>query len=458
MVVRILLFLSIWLATMSCAQDAPDASIHFDLSSLQDKDIEVFNIPSQVSMEISPDKDSLSLQLEKELVLNVKSELGYHYIYLHPYESLKMGSDESAPLGFGVLGELSTENKYLVEFQKTSNEQMDDFIVNIDSLAQLSAVEYSNEINKKNSRLRELVYTIQNDPELSGYFKNAIQHRFIATITNDLSYYKSFYFNFKKEYPSIPDDFYELFASTDITDEAFLLFQEGREVIKFYPSRETVFRDFDSQSDYFKSVLTSADSVYGRSLTDDYFAYDQITTMVDYLSIDEVLPFVTTFKNSTEDKFLVDRLDKKLSSWLELVSGKPAPDFKGMTPDGKEVSLSDLKGKKVYIDIWATWCGPCLAEIPYLKELEEEMRDENIEFVSVSIDEAMDKDKWKDYIKRKELTGLQLFAEGAWNSDIVKRYNITNIPRFLLIGEDGKIINSTAPRPSSGTLKNILSN
>ena len=456
MVIRILLFLSVWLTTMSCARDSSNASVHFDLSFLEVKVLEVFSIPSQIAIVISSDKDSLSLQLDKDLILNVKSEQGHNYIYLKPGEHLKMGPAESARLGFKVLGEHSEENKYLAEFQKIKHEQMEEFVVNIESFAQLSAKEYSNEIDLINKELIELVANIQVDTSVSDYFKSAMQHRLTAVVTNDLSYYGGFYLNAKNEYPAIPDDYYKLFLSTNIMDEAYLIFHEGRETIKFYPSKDPLFRDFDSSSDYFKFLLNKADSVYGSSLTGEYFAYDQVYSMINYLSIDEVMPFVTAFKSSTKNKYLIERLDKKINPWLELASGKQAPDFKARTADKKEVSLSDLKGKKVYIDIWATWCGPCLAEIPYLKEIEKEMADKNIEFVSVSIDEGRDRGNWEEYIQRNELTGLQLFANGAWKSDVVEGYNITSIPRFLLIDEEGLIINSTAPRPSSGELEELL--
>ena len=70
----------------------------------------------------------------------------------------------------------------------------------------------------------------------------------------------------------------------------------------------------------------------------------------------------------------------------ELKEGDQAPTFKYLDINGKEVSLSDLKGKYVYIDIWATWCGPCTGELPHLKELEKKMHGKKIVFVSISCD------------------------------------------------------------------------
>ena len=87
-----------------------------------------------------------------------------------------------------------------------------------------------------------------------------------------------------------------------------------------------------------------------------------------------------------------------------------APEFKLESIEGGQVALSDLKGKYVYIDIWATWCGPCLRQIPAMKELEEKYRGKNIEIMSVSVDSEKDKDKWRKMIEVREMKGIQLFA------------------------------------------------
>ena len=94
----------------------------------------------------------------------------------------------------------------------------------------------------------------------------------------------------------------------------------------------------------------------------------------------------------------------------ELKEGDQAPTFKYLDINGKEVSLSDLKGKYVYIDIWATWCGPCTGELPHLKELEKKMHGKKIVFVSISCDK--DKAAWEKMVKEKGLEGVQLHNGG----------------------------------------------
>ena len=118
--------------------------------------------------------------------------------------------------------------------------------------------------------------------------------------------------------------------------------------------------------------------------------------------------------------------------------------------------MSDLKGKYTYIDVWATWCGPCKVEIPYLKQIEEDYKDKNIQFVSISIDKLKDRDLWKNMIKEKELGGIQLLADKDWQSSFLKSYDIKSIPRFILLDPEGKIVSAAAPRPSDKKLINLL--
>ena len=131
-----------------------------------------------------------------------------------------------------------------------------------------------------------------------------------------------------------------------------------------------------------------------------------------------------------------------------LKKGSPSPSFNYPDSSGKNISLESLKGKLVYVDVWATWCGPCKAQIPFLKQLEEKYREEDIAFVSLSIDQLKNISKWKDMIVDKELEGIQIIADKAWRSKFVTDYVIEGIPRFILIDKDGNLMDPMAPRPA----------
>ncbi|PSL49249.1 thiol-disulfide isomerase/thioredoxin [Chitinophaga niastensis] len=138
----------------------------------------------------------------------------------------------------------------------------------------------------------------------------------------------------------------------------------------------------------------------------------------------------------------------------KFAAGEAAMNFSGEDLTGKKISLSDLKGKVVVVDVWATWCGPCKAELPYLSKLEEEMEGKNVTFLGCSVDEAKDKEKWMDFVKKQEMKGTQIFMSG-W-SDITKFYDINGIPRFMVFDQKGNIVNIDAPRPSTPELKALI--
>ena len=138
------------------------------------------------------------------------------------------------------------------------------------------------------------------------------------------------------------------------------------------------------------------------------------------------------------------------------IAGKPSKSFDYINRKGGKTKLEDFKGKYVYIDVWATWCGPCRAEIPFLKKIEEKYHGKNIEFVSISIDVNKDYEKWKNFVTEKQLGGVQLFADKDWSSDFITSFGINSIPRFLLIDPQGNVVDADAVRPSSPELVSTL--
>lgn len=158
--------------------------------------------------------------------------------------------------------------------------------------------------------------------------------------------------------------------------------------------------------------------------------------------------------------------DSKIALRKAFPMGTPSPIFVNYENyKGGSTSLSDLKGKYVYVDVWATWCGPCKREIPSLKEIEQKYHGKNIEFVSISIDDERRSgtpekahSAWETMVTEKQLGGTQLFSDKAWQSDFIKGYQITGIPRFILIDPEGNIVSADAPRPSNPKLIELFDN
>jgi thiol-disulfide isomerase/thioredoxin len=139
-----------------------------------------------------------------------------------------------------------------------------------------------------------------------------------------------------------------------------------------------------------------------------------------------------------------------------------APNFTLQSMEGTMVSLSSFKGKVVYIDVWATWCRPCLMEMPYSKKLKERFTStDNIVFLYVSIDNGDNIAGWKDMVQKKEISGVHLISRGGMEEKLLERYGIATIPRFIMIDKQGNIAQYNATPPSDPatyeTLKKLLS-
>ena len=132
--------------------------------------------------------------------------------------------------------------------------------------------------------------------------------------------------------------------------------------------------------------------------------------------------------------------------------GDMAPTFELATVDQKSVRLSDLRGKVVLLDFWASWCRPCVAEFPNLKKLREEFAsDGKFEIVGLNLDNEIE--VARGVVERMKLPWLQGHV-GDWSkSELPAQYSVSAIPAKYLVGKDGKIV---AVNPSGADLRRVI--
>lgn len=163
-------------------------------------------------------------------------------------------------------------------------------------------------------------------------------------------------------------------------------------------------------------------------------------------SLDSILEdFKISYPNSTYHR----PLNRSYAEWASLLEGRPAPEITGLTISGDTVSLSDLRGKKIYVDVWATWCAPCLEEFPFYSKLQKELEKHGITYLFVSVDQKSS--NWTNFLAEKDPPpGIHIIELPELpHPDIHSAYKIWGIPRYILVDEGGRIIHSNAPRPSS---------
>ena len=146
----------------------------------------------------------------------------------------------------------------------------------------------------------------------------------------------------------------------------------------------------------------------------------------------------------------------KLERFEKFKRGKKAYDITLTDRDGKTVQLFDLAlGKLTYIDIWATWCGPCLIELPYMEKLVEKYKDNpKVQFISISVDK--DIKAWKEKIDKDQPQWAQYYLKDDMARQFSKDWDITSIPRFIFIDKNCNIYSADASRPSSSTTEAII--
>jgi thiol-disulfide isomerase/thioredoxin len=156
----------------------------------------------------------------------------------------------------------------------------------------------------------------------------------------------------------------------------------------------------------------------------------------------------TLFKHKSNQ----DLYQQNALAFLNLAPGKPAPDFALPDSSGNILKLSDYKGKIVYVDVWGTWCGPCIQEIPDALKLQEAYKDKPIVFLYVALEYGKnDITRWRNFIagksKRfpdKPFTGVHVVAEKQFGNPEMMPYKLNFAPTHILIDHNGNIVKARA--------------
>ena len=391
--------------------------------------------------------DTLRVKTETYILFDGKNRAS---VYIDAGNNINVSYDandfENSLIFSGVGSEISN---YLFSKEKKEKE----LSVNGTEVYELEEIDYKANFNKIKTALTEMITSFEG---ISEEFKVKEKRNIDYAYLNKISIYERYHSHYaeKPDFKTSEGFLNELEGLSYDSEEDFSFSQSYKSMVTSHFNDEaaklvetdSIAEDIaflkvvgDIQNDVIKNSLLVDNAKYSVTYTNDLEAYYS--------------EFMKVSTNEDNNKLITESYNKLKT----VAKGQPSPQFDNYENfAGGTTSLSDLKGKYVYVDVWATWCGPCKREIPFLQKVEKQYHGKNIEFVSLSVDKLDDHNKWQEMVKEEELGGIQLFADKSWESDFVTGYLIKGIPRFILIDPNGNIVNSNAPRPSESKLIDLF--
>ena len=372
--------------------------------------------------------------------------------YLQPGNDLNMTIDtKQFDETIEYSGNGSVENNYLV--QKYLNEEEIGKVVSYPYLGGLDESQYVHVVDS----IKQLNLSFLNEQkDLDQNLKTLEEASITYGAALKLIQFEPIkrYFSKNKDFVK-SDKFPDFKSKLDLEDENLMAVDNYTNYLSSYYSGIAGEKSKKDGTDFSIAYIETVSNEVKSPEIKEFLLFQIANNTISYAKDLQIFYDLFMANSTSEDH--KKTITEKYNKLIKLSKGQLSPkfidyeNFKGGT-----TSLDDLKGKYVYVDVWATWCGPCKAEIPSLKKMEKEYHNKNIVFVSMSVDKKKDHEKWKNMVNKENLSGVQLFAPNDWNSDFVTNYGITGIPRFILIDPAGNIVDSNAPRPSSPDLKKLF--
>jgi len=426
------------------------------IENYKKRDLKLKNYASDVKIKFNKKTKSFSDSL------NIK-ESGYYQLiinkkvldlYLSDTIDTQISFDYKKPNVIKFEGNNANINNYFLD----KNKLITKILISGNHYFSLEEEEFLDLINKyKDAVTEDAISKNLNSDFLKIEIKN-IEYEHLDRISK----YENFYsiLNDDRKF-KVSENFPDAFENFNLNDtESFKNSSSYRSMLNEELKNITT-KKLKEGEDYYLTYIEVIQTEITEDVIKNNLLYNNAINSITYT--DNLKEFYNKFMGYSTNEAHKKEITDTYNTLKTVAKGKEAPKFFGFENyNGGTTSLDDLlnKGKYLYIDVWATWCGFCKKEIPLLKRLEEQYHGKNIEFVSISVDVKSKHDKWKQTIIDREMTGIQLFS-GKVLADLewAQKFLIKGLPKFILIAPDGKIVTPTAPAPSEGEkLINIFDN
>jgi len=446
MMKKILPFILVLTVLVSCKKEPKDyAIVSGTFENLPNSTLRIFgHVDAPETLEIKNGKsfkDTIALTQAGYFTLGAGQNA--YALFLAPGDKLNITQDlvnDENPI---FTGNAAIKNEYLASKLKTR----DTLLGALPELYKKDETSFLSALDKYKEKQLEILSTTKTSDSFKNIEARAIEITYIAGVYNYENYHR--YFTGNQSYEATAAITNKL-KDLDLDNESDAVYYPGYRDIVMAGVYEKLEASQDESTSFMQQILAISKDYKSARLRDHILSN---TLFMFNPGSEDLGALRDRMLAQATHPAIKDDINERYETIKDLASGKPSPDFNYENFKGGFTSLDDFKGKYVYIDVWATWCGPCIAEIPALKQLEEDYAGENIAFVSISTDERKDYTKWRTMITNRELGGTQLITEDDFNSDFIQAYAINAIPRFLLIDTDGNIVNADAPRPSSQSIR-----
>lgn len=451
---RSLLILGLAALTVGCKQEAPVdyAILEGNISNFSGKELAINELSGDYKAKIALAEDgsfvdTLKVASGTFTLSDGKKQMQF---YLENGDRLKVNYDAADA---GTSPNFEGTAAATANYYETKKKLSKDLKVGTSNIYTLEEQEFLDNLKKVKDAHLELLSGLATLPEAFQKLEEAnIKYEYLQQVNNYETYHG--YYTNNREFEA-SDLIHSELEGISLEDQVIYAFSPAyKNLIMATYNQEAAELVKNDSIDQAMALLKAIAANNNQHIKDDLL-FKNAKVYLTYA--DDPQAYYDFYMSQAADEENKAAITKNFEKLLTLAEGNPSPVFEGYENyKGGTTSLTDLQGKYVYIDVWATWCGPCKREIPFLKELEADFHDKNIEFVSISIDAAKDHDKWKKMVEELELGGVQLFADSDWESQFVVDYMIKGIPRFILIDPQGNIVNSNAPRPSSEDIREVL--